>query len=122
MNFRPTNDRLLVQRVQIPSLLPSGLVLPDTAKAVSQEAVVIAVGSGKVNPKTGGRIPSCAEPGDRILFNKYRGDEIELEGTPYVVIREDDIIVVIDLNALPDVGNVTGSMCDGDMLGQVHIL
>lgn len=103
MNFRPTNDRLLVQRVQIPSLLPSGLVLPDTAKMISQEGVVIAAGSGKMDLKTGLRARPCVEPGDRVLFNKYRGDEVELEGTPYVVIREEDIIVVIDLDAMPSV-------------------
>jgi len=97
MNFRPTNDRLLVQRVEIPSLLPSGLVLPDTAKVLSQEGVVIAVGSGKMDMRSGQRTPPHVAPGDRVLFNKYKGDEIELEGKPYLVIREDDIIVVVDL-------------------------
>lgn len=97
MNFRPTNDRLLIQRVEIPSLLPSGLVLPDTTKILSQEGVVIAVGNGKMDAKTGRRTPPHVAAGDRVLFNKYRGDEIELDGTPYVVIREDDIIVVVDI-------------------------
>lgn len=97
MNFRPTNDKILVQRVGQPSLLPSGLVLPDVAKMDSQEAVVIAVGSGKMNERLGRRIPPNVSVGNRVLVNKYKGDALTLDDTDYLVIREDDIIVVIDL-------------------------
>jgi chaperonin GroES len=91
---RPLHDRLIVKRVTEEEKSPGGIIIPDTAKEKPQEGVVIAVGSGKQND--GKVVPVDVRPGDHVLFGKYGGTEIKLDGEEHLILREDDILGVIE--------------------------
>jgi len=95
MNFRPLYDRVLVKRCAAEETTAGGLIVPDTAKEKPQEAEVIAVGSGKV--LDGGKVREISlSVGDRILFGKYTGDEIKLDGVEHIILREEDVLAVVE--------------------------
>ncbi|MES2639126.1 MAG: co-chaperone GroES [Myxococcota bacterium] len=95
MKFRPLYDRVLVKRVTTENKSAGGLIIPDTAKEKPQEAEVIAVGAGRILED--GKIrPMTLKVGDRVLFGKYTGDEIKLEGEEHVILREEDVLAVLD--------------------------
>jgi chaperonin GroES len=91
---RPLHDRLIVKRVTEEEKSPGGIIIPDTAKEKPQEGVVIAVGSGKQDD--GKVVPVDVRPGDHVLFGKYGGTEIKLDGEEHLILREGDILGVIE--------------------------
>ncbi len=93
--IRPLHDRLLVKRIEAEGKTPGGLIIPDNAKEKPVEAVVIGIGAGARN-KDGARIPLDVKVGDRVLFAKYSGTEVKSFGDDYVILREDDVLAVID--------------------------
>ena len=95
MKVRPLHDRILVRRIEEEETTKGGLIIPDTAKEKPQEGKVIAVGKGKVNDD-GELRPLDVHKGDRILFGKYSGTEIQLEGEEHLIIREDDVLAVLE--------------------------
>ena len=95
MKYRPLHDRIIIQRIEEKEMSAGGIIIPDTAKEKPQEGRVIAVGTGIVL-KDGKTVPLQVKPGDRVLFNKYGGTEIKLEDENYLVLREDDILVIFD--------------------------
>ncbi|MCJ8501937.1 co-chaperone GroES [Desulfatitalea alkaliphila] len=94
MKLRPLQDRILVQRVEEETTTKGGIIIPDTAKEKPAEGKVIAVGNGKVGDD-GKRIPLEIKTGDRILFGKYSGTEVKIEGQEYLIMREDDVLGII---------------------------
>jgi chaperonin GroES len=94
MNVRPLHDRIVIKRIEEKETVKGGIIIPDTAKEKPQEAEVIAVGKGK--REKGELIPLDVKVGDRILFGKYSGTEIKLEGEEYLIIREDEVLGVIE--------------------------
>jgi chaperonin GroES len=93
--IRPLQDRVIVQRVEEEEKTKGGIIIPDTAKEKPQEGKVVAVGKGKVNDE--GKItPLDVKAGDKILFGKYSGTEVKLNGEEYLIMREDDILGVIE--------------------------
>jgi len=95
MKVRPLNDRVVVLRIEEEEKTSGGIIIPDTAKEKPQEGKVIAVGTGKVNDK-GDRIPLEVKEGDRILFSKYAGNEINITGVEHLIMREDDILAIVE--------------------------
>ena len=95
MNARPLHDRIIVHRLEERDQQIGGIIIPDTAKEKPQQGTVIAVGNGKVNDD-GKRIPLDVKAGDRILFGKYAGQEITLDGEEYLTMKEDDVLAVIE--------------------------
>jgi len=95
MNIRPLHDRLIVKRLQEEEKTKGGIIIPDNAKEKPQEGEVIAVGSGKVL-EDGKRAALEIKKGDRILFGKYSGSEIKVDGTEYLMMREEDVLGVIE--------------------------
>ena len=95
MKLRPLQDRILVQRVEEESKTKGGIIIPDTAKEKPAEGKVVAAGNGKVGDD-GKRIALEVKKGDRILFGKYSGTEVKIEGEEYLIMREDDVLGVID--------------------------
>ena len=91
---RPLHDRLLVKRIEEQETVKGGIIIPDTAKEKPQEGEVIAVGNGKILDN-GTKIALDVKAGDKILFGKYSGTEVKLDGEEYVVMREDDIMAVL---------------------------
>jgi chaperonin GroES len=91
---RPLHDRLIVKRIEEEEKSSGGIIIPDTAKEKPQEGKVIAVGSGK--REDGKVIPLDVKVGDRILFGKYAGTEIKLNGEEHLILREDDVLGVIE--------------------------
>jgi len=89
------NDRLLVKRLEEITKTAGGIIIPDSAKEKPAEGEVIAVGPGKVNEK-GDRIALQVKAGDRVLFSKYGGTEVKLDGVDYLIMREDDIMGIIE--------------------------
>ncbi len=94
MKIKPLNDRILVLRVKEEGKTAGGIIIPDTAKEKPQEGKVIAVGPGKMGDD-GKRTPLDVKKGDTILFSKYAGTEIEIDGVEHIFMREDDILGVI---------------------------
>ena len=94
MKIRPVHDRIVVTRVAEESVGRGGIIIPDTAKEKPQEGKVVAVGNGKVNDD-GKRIPLDVQAGDRILFGKYSGSEVNVEDDEYVIMREEDVLAVL---------------------------
>ena len=94
MSLRPLHDRVVVKRIEEEEKTQGGIVIPDTAKEKPTRAEVVAVGEGKLL-KDGRVRPVEVKPGDRVLFGKYAGTEFEMDGTDYVVMREDDIMAVL---------------------------
>ena len=95
MNVRPLHDRIIVQRLEEGEQHIGGIIIPDTAKEKPQQGKVIAAGNGKAK-EDGKRIPLGVKAGDRILFGKYAGQEIKLDGVEYLIMKEDDVLAVID--------------------------
>jgi chaperonin GroES len=95
MKIRPLNDRVLVTRVEEEQKTAGGIIIPDTAKEKPQEGKVIAAGPGKLDDK-GKRTPLNVKKGDRILFSKYAGTEIKIDGVEHIFMKEDDILGVLD--------------------------
>ena len=95
MNARPLHDRILVQRIEEGEQKIGGIIIPDTAKEKPQQGKVVAVGQGKVK-EDGGRIPLDVKPGDSILFGKYSGQEVRVDGEDYLIMREDEVLAVIE--------------------------
>ena len=94
MKLRPLQDRILVQRVEEETKTKGGIIIPDTAKEKPAEGKVVAVGNGKVG-EDGKRTALEVKKGDLILFGKYSGTEIKIEGEEYLIMREDDVLGVI---------------------------
>jgi chaperonin GroES len=95
MKFKPLHDRILVKRISAEQTTKSGLYIPDTAKEKPSEALVIAVGAGRVL-KSGEVRPLIVKPGQKVLFAKYSGTEIKLDGEEHIVLREDDCVGVVE--------------------------
>jgi chaperonin GroES len=95
MKFRPLHDRLLVERIDEESKTKGGIIIPDTAKEKPQEGRVLAVGPGR-RGDDGEIMPLDVRPGDRVLFAKYAGTDIKIDGEDRVILREDDILAVLD--------------------------
>ena len=97
MNIRPLHDRVLVKRLETEEQVRGGIIIPDTAKEKPQEAEVIAVGPGKLTDD-GKRSPMDVKAGDKVLMGKYSGSEIKIDGNDFVILREDEILAVINSN------------------------
>jgi chaperonin GroES len=95
MKIRPLYDRILVKRIEEQNKTAGGLFIPDTAKEKPQEALIVAVGNGKVL-EDGTLRKLEVKAGDKVLFSKYSGNEIKIDGTEHLILREDDILAVID--------------------------
>jgi chaperonin GroES len=95
MNARPLHDRILVSRIEEGEQKIGGIIIPDTAKEKPQQGKVVAVGNGKVKDD-GTRIALDVKAGDHILFGKYSGQEIKLDGEEYLIMREDEVLAVLD--------------------------
>ena len=95
MKIRPLQDRIIVKRVDEEETTKGGIIIPDTAKEKPQEGRVIAVGNGKIN-ESGDTQPLDVKKGDRILFSKYAGTEVNIESEEHLIIREDDVLGVIE--------------------------
>jgi chaperonin GroES len=95
MKIRPLQDRVIVKRLEEEEKTKGGIIIPDTAKEKPQEGKVIAVGKGKVN-EDGKVIPLDVKVGDRILFGKYSGSEIKIDGEEHLIMREEDILGIIE--------------------------
>jgi chaperonin GroES len=95
MNIRPLHDHIIVRRVKEEEKTKGGIIIPDTAKEKPQEGKVIAVGKGK-SLKDGKVVPLDVKKGDRILFSKYAGNEIKIDGEEHLIIREEDVLGVIE--------------------------
>ena len=95
MKVRPLNDRVLVLRIEGVEKTTGGIIIPDTAKEKPQEGKVVAAGPGKLNEK-GDRTPLDVKENDRILFGKYAGAEIKIDGVEHLILREDDILGVLE--------------------------
>jgi chaperonin GroES len=94
MNVRPLHDRILVRRIEEKETIKGGIIIPDTAKEKPQEGEVIAVGNGKLL-ENGSKVPLDVKAGDRILFGKYSGTDIRIDGQEYLILREDEVLAVL---------------------------
>ena len=94
MKFRPLHDRLLVKRIAEDEKSKGGIIIPDTAKEKPMQGKVVAAGPGKVN-EDGEVTPLDVKKGDKVLFSKYAGSEIQLDGDEHLIIREDDVLAVL---------------------------
>ena len=95
MKIRPLNDRILVQRLEGEEKTAGGIIIPDSAKEKPAEGEIIAVGPGKLNDK-GERVVVDVKVGDRVLFSKYGGTDVKYDGEDYLIMREDDILGVVE--------------------------
>jgi chaperonin GroES len=95
MNVRPLHDRVLLRRLEEKEVVKGGIIIPDTAKEKPQEAEVIAVGPGKLD-ENGKRMPIDVKKGDRVLIGKYSGNDIKMDDEEFVIVREDEILCVIE--------------------------
>ena len=95
MKLKPLNDRVVVKRTEEEQVTPGGIIIPDTAKEKPVQGEVLAVGAGKVL-EDGTRRPLDVKAGDRVLFSKYAGTEVKVEGDELLMMREDDILAVIE--------------------------
>ena len=95
MDLRPLHDRVMVKRLEEGEQKVGGIIIPDTAKEKPQQALVKAVGNGKLL-ETGERIALDVKAGDRILFGKYSGSDIKIDGEEYMIMREDEVLGVLE--------------------------
>jgi len=95
MNVRPLHDRIIVHRLEEGEQQIGGIIIPDTAKEKPQQGTVIAAGRGKANDD-GQRVPLDVKAGDQILFGKYAGQDIKLDGEEYFIMKEDDVLAIIE--------------------------
>ena len=93
--IRPLHDRLVIKRIEEKETIKGGIIIPDSAKEKPQEGEVIAVGNGKVLDN-GTKVPMDVKVGDKILFGKYSGQEIKIDGEEYLIMREDEVLGVIE--------------------------
>jgi chaperonin GroES len=98
MSFRPLHDRILVERIEAEAKTAGGIIIPDTAKEKPQEGLVISVGSGTVS-EDGKVRPLDVKAGDRILFGKWSGTEVKLDGKDLLIMKESDVMGIIDTKA-----------------------
>jgi chaperonin GroES len=97
VNVRPLHDRIIVERIEEGEQKVGGIIIPDSAKEKPQQGKVIAAGAGKVKDD-GKRVPLDVKSGDRILFGKYSGQEIKLDGQEFLIMREDEVLAIVDTN------------------------
>jgi len=95
MNVKPLHDRIIVQRLDEGEQKIGGIIIPDSAKEKPMQGKVLAVGDGRIT-EDGKRIPLDVRPGNLILFGKYSGQEIKLDGTEYLIVKEDEVLAIID--------------------------
>jgi len=95
MKIRPLHDRVLVERLEEKEVRKGGIIIPDTAKEKPQEGKVIAAGNGKVSDD-GKKIPLDVKTGDKILFGKYSGSEVKLDEKEYLIMREEDVLAILE--------------------------
>jgi chaperonin GroES len=100
MKLRPLNDRILVKRVEEQEVTKGGIIIPDTAKEKPAEGKIVAIGQGALN-NDGVRVPLEVKTGDRILFGKYGGQEINVEGEEYLIMSEQEVLCVIEVDKKP---------------------
>ena len=94
MKVRPLHDRLIIKRIEEKETVKGGIIIPDTAKEKPQEGEVIAVGNGKLLDN-GTKVPLDVKAGDKILFGKYSGTDIKVDGQEYLILREDEVLAVV---------------------------
>jgi chaperonin GroES len=94
MKFRPLHDRVLVKRIEETADKVGSIIIPDSAKEKPQEAEVVAVGNGRLLDN-GERVPCDVKAGDRILFGKYSGADVKMDGVEYMILREDEILAIL---------------------------
>jgi chaperonin GroES len=95
MKVQPLHDRVIVKRVEEEETTKGGIIIPDTAKEKPIEGIVVAVGSGKSEGKENKKVPLEVKKGDRVLFSKYAGTEITIDGEEHLIMREEDIIAIV---------------------------
>ena len=95
MKIRPLNDRILVKRLEEEEKTAGGIIIPDSAKEKPAEGEIVSVGPGKMND-SGDRVAMDVKAGDRVLFSKYGGTDVKLDGDDFLIMREDDILGVIE--------------------------
>ncbi len=95
MKVRPLHDRIIVQRLEEEEKTKGGIIIPDTAKEKPIEGKIIAVGAGKIN-KDGKKVPLEVKKGDRVLYAKYGGTDVKIDGEEYLIMKEDDILAIIE--------------------------
>ncbi len=95
MNIKPLHDRVLIKRIEDMQKTAGGIIIPDTAKEKPSEGVVEAVGQGRLTPE-GKLAPMTVKVGDKVLFGKYAGTEVKLDGEPRLIIREEDILAIVE--------------------------
>ncbi len=95
MNIRPLQDRILVERLEEMTTTKGGIIIPDTAKEKPAEGTIVAVGKGKVD-NDGKLIPMELQVGDRVLFSKYGGTDVKLDGSDFLIMGQDDILCVVE--------------------------
>jgi chaperonin GroES len=94
MKVRPLHDRILIKRIEEKETVKGGIIIPDTAKEKPQEGLVVAVGNGKILDN-GTKVSLDVKEGDRILFGKYSGSDIKIEGEEYLILREDEVLGIL---------------------------
>jgi chaperonin GroES len=94
MNVRPLHDRLLIRRIEEKETVKGGIIIPDTAKEKPQEGEVIAVGNGKILDN-GTKVPMDVKAGDKVLFGKYSGTDIKIDGQEFLILREDEVLAIV---------------------------
>lgn len=95
MSFRPLSDRILVERVEENEKTKGGIIIPDTAKEKPAEGKVVATGNGRMG-EDGKLLPMDVKVGDRVLFSKYGGTEVKIEGVDFLIMRQDDVLGIVD--------------------------
>jgi len=94
MNVRPLHDRILIRRIEEKETVKGGIIIPDTAKEKPQEGQVLAVGNGKIL-ENGTKLPLDVKVGDKILFGKYSGTDIKIDGEEVLILREDEVLAIV---------------------------
>jgi chaperonin GroES len=94
MKIKPLQDRILVKRIEEEEKTKGGIIIPDSAKEKPQEGKVVAVGDGKLLDN-GTKVPLTVKPGDKILFGKYSGTEIKIDGEEHLILREEDVLAIV---------------------------
>ena len=94
MNVRPLHDRILIRRIEEKETVKGGIIIPDTAKEKPQEGQVLAVGNGKIL-ENGTKVPLDVKVGDKILFGKYSGTDIKIDGEEVLILREDEVLAIV---------------------------
>jgi chaperonin GroES len=120
MSIRPLNDRVIIQPVEAEQKSAGGIIIPDTAKEKPSEGVIIAVGPGGRDAK-GHRIKLSVEKGDRVLYGKWSGTELKVEGKDVLIVQEGDILCVLDGKAVVHAKGGKVAAAGGTSTGHVHV-